>query len=127
MAGDQGGERLQEGQKARQGVCPARHRALYKALIHHAVVNKGEYDPYTGEKLAWELVSTWDTSRKQPEGYEKKFALLPTIDHVVPDALEPEICSWQVNKAKNDLTPQEFVALCRTIVKYGSKNKQGRG
>jgi hypothetical protein len=95
--------------------------AVYKALIHLAAVNTGELDPYTGERLCWELISTWDTSHEQPQGYERKFALLPTVDHVNPDVLEFEICSWKINKAKSDLGPAEFVELCKKVAGYRLK------
>ena len=44
-------------------------RHTYELLIHNAVVNGGQFDPYTGEPLSWNLVGTWDTSHKQPDGY----------------------------------------------------------
>ena len=90
--------------------------ALYKSLIHLAVVNSNGCDPYTGEKLAWELISTWTNVKPEhPERLEKKYALLPTIDHCDPDVLEFEICSWRINTCKNYLTPKEFVALCKLV------------
>ena len=46
-------------------------------------------------------------------GTKKRFTLLPTIDHITPDVLEFEICSWVINDAKNDLAPAEFVELCK--------------
>jgi hypothetical protein len=93
-------------------------KAVYKGKIHAAVTGGGQYDPYTGEPLAWELISTWDSRRDHPEGYKKKFALLPTVDHITPDVLEFEICSWVINDAKNDLDPAEFVELCRKVVGF---------
>lgn len=68
---------------------------LYKAFIHLAVVNSGGYDPYTGERLAWELVCTWVGGNRKstdapPEMFEGRYALMPTVDHRDPDALEFE-------------------------------------
>jgi hypothetical protein len=99
---------------------------LYKALIHHAVVDAGEYDPFTGEKLAWELVGTWvgghrKTREDVPEMFEGRYALMPTVDHRDPDALDFEICSWRINSCKNYLQPKEFIALCRRVVSHSSK------
>jgi len=94
--------------------------AIYKGKVHNAVTSGGQYDPYTGEPLAWELVSTWDSSRDHPDGYKKKFALMPTIDHITPDVLEFEVCSWEINDAKCDLDPAEFVELCKKVVKFRS-------
>jgi len=90
----------------------------YKEIIHKAVMDGGQYDPYTGDALAWELISKWDTSHEQPEGYKRKFALMPTVDHVTPNVLEFEICSWQTNDCKADLSPAEFVEFCKKVVKY---------
>jgi hypothetical protein len=87
---------------------------LYKALIHLAVVSAGEYDPFTGEKLAWELVGTWvGANRKSPEDapemFEGQYALMPTIDHKDPDALEFEIVSWRINSCSAALSPAATV------------------
>ena len=91
-------------------------KATYKGKIHDAVMQNGERDPSTGDTLAWELISTWDTSHDQPAGYRKQFALMPTVDHVTVDVLDFEICSWQINAAKSDLSPSEFVELCKKVV-----------
>jgi len=93
-------------------------RAVYKEKIHKAVTDGGQYDPYTGEPLAWKLISKWDSRSDHPDGYKKKFALLPTVDHITPDVLEFEICSWKINDAKCDLTPTEFMELCKKVVKF---------
>ena len=95
-------------------------KAVYKDEIHRAVIASNGRDPYTGEALAWELIGTWDTTHDQPDGYKKKFALMPTVDHVYSDKLEFEICSWQINEAKADLNPDEFVTLCEKVTKYKS-------
>ena len=93
----------------------------YKEKIHRAIEDGGEYDPYTGEALAWEFIGKWDTSRKHPDGYRKEFALMPTVDHITPDALEFEICSWRINDAKAELDPEEFLALCKSVVEHYGK------
>jgi hypothetical protein len=93
-------------------------KAVYKGKIHNAVTDGGEFDPYTGEPLAWDLISKWDTSHVHPDGYKKQFALMPTVDHITADVLEFEICSWKINDAKCDLNPAEFVELCRKVVQF---------
>jgi hypothetical protein len=98
-------------------------QSSYSDKIHQAVLKCGERDPYTGDVLAWELIGTWDTSHKQPEGYERKFALMPTVDHITSDVLEFEICSWQSNKCKSDLKPEELVAFCKKVVEYRAKKQ----
>jgi hypothetical protein len=99
----------------------------YKELIHAAVQSNGLFDPFTGDTLQWELVCTWvDTKKKNPDpGLMKRYSLLPTVDHVDPYAGVPafEICSWLVNRCKNNLTPPEFIALADKIAKY-RKSKQ---
>jgi len=92
--------------------------SLYKQKIHQAVIEGGQFDPFTGDALQWELISLWDTSHDQNENYKKRFALMPTVDHIDPDLLEFEICSWMTNDCKSDLNPAEFVALCKRIAKY---------
>lgn len=115
------GSLFKRDKKRQKPYISAGSKVVYKEKIHKAIMDSGEFDPYTGEPLAWELIGTWDTSHDQPEGYERKFALLPTIDHITPAALEFEICSWQINKAKSDLDPAEFVALCKSVVNHFSK------
>jgi len=98
-------------------------RAFYKSLIHLAVVNCGPNDPYTGEKLSWELIGTWTNTNYEerlPDSYGEKYALMPTVDHRDPDVLEFEICSWKINDAKGDLDPKEFIALCRCVARHSS-------
>jgi hypothetical protein len=96
--------------------------SVYKQLIHRAIAEAGAFDPFTGEKLAWELINTWDTSpsRRPEPGYRKKFALMPTVDHIDPDLCAFEICSLRANGCKSDLDPMEFVAFCRRVAEYKS-------
>jgi hypothetical protein len=103
---------------------------LYKALINLAVVDAGEFDPFTGEKLAWELVGTWvGANRKaveEPEAmFEGKYALMPTVDHRDPDVLDFEICSWRVNSCKNYLSPEQFIRLCGLVTGHCVKERRG--
>ncbi len=100
---------------------------LYKELIHKAVCQAGEFDPFTGETLQWELVCTWDDSNTKnlDESIFKEFALLPTVDHVDPygRGIDFEICSWHINRSKSNLTPQEYVAFCKTIIAHANAAK----
>jgi hypothetical protein len=96
----------------------------YRKLINDAVYANGRYDPFTGEELDWSLIKVWNAdSAKAIDSngtYFRKFALLPVVDHIDPEAAEIrfEICANQVNLCKNYLTPDEFVALCRKIKAY---------
>jgi hypothetical protein len=52
---------------------------------------------------------------------------MPTIDHVDPNRLDFEICSWKINDAKSDMTREEFVNMCSTVEDYCIKgNKKSR-
>ena len=101
---------------------------FYKDLIHAAVNGGGQTDPFTGRPLAWELIGTWDDSAASAHdpAVMKKFAPLPTADHVDPsaEALAFEICSFEINKCKSYLNPEEFVAQCKRIVEF-RKRKVG--
>jgi len=96
-------------------------QSVYMEKIHAAVIKCGERDPYTGDYLEWEKIGTWDTSVHHPDGYKRTFALMPTVDHIDPGALEFEICSWISNDCKSDLLPEELVAFCEKVTKYRKK------
>ena len=94
-------------------------RASYKAAIHAAVIATGLWDPYTGDRMKWELIGTWDTSNVPDNVYlDKGYYLMPTVDHVDPwaDVLHLQVCTWRTNCCKGGLTPDEFVRVCRRVV-----------
>lgn len=96
--------------------------AEYRAAIHKAVTTCGGRDVYTGEPLAWHLISKYtnDESKNGRRKYKAGFAQLPTVDHVA-DGLGPAdfaICGWRTNDAKGDLSLAEFIELCTTIVRF---------
>jgi hypothetical protein len=68
------------------------------------------------------LVSTYSNAESKAgrTAYKSQFALLPTVDHVPGADGEYDfvICAWRTNDAKNDLSHDEFVALCRRVVDY---------
>jgi hypothetical protein len=96
----------------------------YKQTIYAAVIAAGLCDPYTGEKMDWAIIGTWDPVGKNydPGTFKKKYSLLPTVDHTNPDkdTLEFEICSWIVNSCKNDMNRDEFLAFCKKVAAYRS-------
>ena len=98
------------------------NRERYKIAIHEAVLGCGAFDHYTGEELKWSLLGTYNNAESQAERREgkKKFALLPTVDHVGDGLGEAnfKICAWRTNDAKNDLSHEEFVILCRRVVAH---------
>lgn len=94
----------------------------YNIEIHRAVMESEGRDCYTGDKLDWSLISTYENERSKSGGrrYKATFALLPTVDHV-EDGLGPaafKICCWRTNGAKNDLTLPEFLELCEKVIRH---------
>src|ERR1700735_542609 len=73
--------------------------AGYKAAIHEAVKAGGDLDFYTGERLDWSLVSTFDneTAKAGRSRYKKSLWLLPTVDHTLDEQGKQKfvICSWK--------------------------------
>ena len=97
----------------------------YKIAIHKAVTESEGRDFYTGEQLHWRLISQYENEQAKASGrkYKRKFALLPTVDHV-NDGLGPpdfQICAWRTNDAKNDLPLDEFIALCQRVIDHQDK------
>jgi hypothetical protein len=93
----------------------------YRLAIHRAVEASGGLDHWTGERLDWHLIGTYD-NREAAAGkgdHKKQYALLPTIDHrfntPTPDFV---ICGWRTNDAKHDMTPDELLAFCRLVVSH---------
>jgi len=90
--------------------------------IHEAVVASNGKDAYTGEQLAWELISTYDNKKSKVgrREYKKSFGLLPTVDHVSDGLSAPnfKICSWRSNDCKNDLSSDELLDFCRAVLAH---------
>ncbi len=103
--------------------------AGYKRAIQDAVVESMGVDYYTGEQLDWTLISKYrnDAAKKHRHLYKAKFALLPTVDHPVAGKGSAGfvICAWRTNDAKNDLSGQDFIELCRRVVAFADKDKPG--
>lgn len=101
--------------------------AKYKVAIHEVVLESGGYDQYTGEKLNWALVSTYDNAASRSDGfrYKQSFALLPTVDHVDPESRRAKfaICGWRTNDCKNYLTVKELAAFCRAFLKHSGEGR----
>jgi hypothetical protein len=103
--------------------------ARYEAEIHAAVCESGNRDFYTGERLDWSLISTWDneSAKRGRAKYKRTLALLPTVDHTADDHGRQKFvtCSWSVNDAKSDLTLEQFYQLCERVLKYRDQNNSG--
>ena len=95
-------------------------QALYKEAIHAAVIISKGQDAYTGEALDWSLISKYnnENSKQGRHGYKAGFALLPTVDHLTADAAVASfrICAWRTNDAKNDMSVEEFLDLCKKVL-----------
>ena len=87
--------------------------------IHEAFHRCNGFDPYDGSKLDPELLGEYknEEAKAQRAAYKRRFAMLPTIDHVTAKPVADfEIVSWQTNDAKGDMPPEEFIAYCRRVV-----------
>ena len=95
-------------------------RAVYKEAIHAAVALSLGKDCYTGETLDWHLISTYknEESKSGRHKYKSSLALLPTVDHFAAGETEASfrICAWRTNDAKNDLSHEDFVDLCKKVL-----------
>jgi len=96
--------------------------SAYKQAIHEAVIACGGRDFYTGEELNWRLINQYDNEKSKALGraYKKDLAALPTVDHVGDGLGEADfvISSWRTNDAKHDLTLEEFLSLCKIVLKH---------
>jgi hypothetical protein len=96
----------------------------YKIAIHKAVIKSDGLDAYTGKKLNWSLICKWNNedSQKSSREYKKKFANLPTVDHVNSNThyRNPKfsISSWRTNDSKHDQTLREFITLCKNVLQH---------
>ena len=102
--------------------------SMYRAAIHEAVVRSAGRDAYTGEKLDWHLISTYDNeqSKEGKHHYKASFALLPTVDHIEASSSSAtfHICAWRTNDAKNDLSTEAFLDLCAKVLKHAGYQVQ---
>jgi len=98
----------------------------YRDKVHEAVLNDADVDAYTGERMNWSLISTFDNSQAREGGkqYRKTFANMPTVDHDIDGKgmLRFRICSWRTNDSKNDLTVNELKTFCIKVLQYQEKH-----
>jgi len=100
--------------------------AGYKAQIHEAVCASSGLDWYTGQRLEWEKISTWDNDLALAGRAEFKggFVLLPTVDHVLGEdgAYTFVICAWRTNDAKSDMSVHDFIEFCRMVIRHHDRD-----
>ena len=93
--------------------------------IHQAFHRCNGFDPYDGSKLDPELLGEYknDEAKAQRAAYKRRFAMLPTVDHVTAKPVADfEIVSWQTNDAKGDMSPDEFIAYCHRVVEIAKQH-----
>ncbi|QNI81813.1 hypothetical protein SynRS9907_00965 [Synechococcus sp. RS9907] len=93
--------------------------------IHQAFHRCNGFDPYDGSKLDPELLGEYknDEAKAQRAAYKRRFAMLPTVDHVAAEPVPDfEIVSWQTNDAKGDMSPDEFIAYCHRVVEIAKQH-----
>lgn len=93
--------------------------AEYKRAIHKAVINSNGLDDYTGDRLNWKLINSYNNqkSKLNKAKYKKTFNYLPTVDHANPwsKKIDFKICSWILNDVKHDLSIKELKQLVSKI------------
>lgn len=98
----------------------------YRTRIHAAVCASEGSDHYTGEPLDWSLIGTYcnESSKAGRSTYKAGIALLPTVDHVLlqDGTYDFVVCAWRTNDAKNDLSHDEFISLCRRVIQHHERN-----
>lgn len=91
----------------------------YKKAIHSAVVISKGHDFYTGDMLNWDLIGKFGVPDAHGVANYKKEPNLPTVDHLNgrnERDLIFVIAGWAVNDAKNDLSYNELLLLCKKIL-----------
>jgi hypothetical protein len=105
--------------------------STYRSAIHAAVLRSAGVDAYTGEKLDWHLISTYDNEQSKDGKHEYKasFALLPTVDHIEASSTSASfhICAWRTNDAKNDLSTESFLDLCAKVLRHAGYDVKRTG
>ena len=97
---------------------------VYMGAIHTAVERCEGVCEYTGESLHWHLIGTWNNDEARTGGapYKRKFAGMPTVDHVHGADGRPislgdlKVTSWSLNDAKGDMALDQFLTLCHRVV-----------
>ena len=89
----------------------------YKQKIHQAVLDGGEFDPYTDEKINWGLISK-EKTLKMVNFIDSGYAMHPAVDHINPEEFGFEICSWISNESKSCMTSDQFVDFCRKVTRF---------
>ena len=97
--------------------------------INQAFHRCNGFDPYDGSNLNPELLGEYknDEAKAQRAAYKRRFAMLPTVDHVKAEPVADfEIVSWQTNDAKGDMPPEEFIAYCRRVFQVADQQGSNR-
>ncbi len=93
--------------------------------IHQASHRCNGFDPYDGSKLDTALLGEYKNKDAKAQGaaHKRRLAMLPPVDHVTAKPVADfEIVSWQINDAKGDMPPKEFIAYCRRVVQIADQH-----
>jgi hypothetical protein len=104
-------------------------REAIKRAIHIAVVQSRGLDAYTGHMLDWQLIGTYSNAESAVNGraYKRRFHGVPSVDHVGDGLGAPDfrICAWRTNDCKSDLTYDEFIEFCRSVLSHHEQPAEG--
>ena len=110
-------ERQAQNCKCRDQKSERRPIDAYRQAIHKAVGKSDGLDCYTGDALEWNRLN----HEKPAVGGQHNHRIMgryPSVDHYQGTGrLDFRICSGSVNHAKGALDHQQFVDLCRKVVK----------
>jgi len=94
--------------------------SVYKKAIYDAVIHCKGVDAITHSAMDWGLIGSYRSDQAQKNGrdYKRLYFGLPTVDHLDDGLGQPDfqICRWDTNDCKNDLTDDELEAICIRIL-----------
>lgn len=98
-------------------------RASLKAELHRVLLAGNGRDQYTGSKIYWKhLRADWVDGNAGVTNYRHLMTLrrcMPTFDHVRGMGHRRyALCRRMTNHAKSFMSPAQFVALCREVVRH---------
>lgn len=102
----------------------------YFTAVFEALKNCAGIDYYTGDELNWKITLADKQAGTEPEKKEaastEKRQERVTFDHINGrnlTKLKFVVCAGKTNDAKNDLTQDEFVKLCRAVVAFADEKQ----
>jgi hypothetical protein len=100
--------------------------SIIKKKLHKAVWHSKGLDYYTGAPLNWSQIGKYKNEEQKIGGlaYYKSFYDAPAMDHEFEEdgTYSVRVCSRRTNMAKSRLNHEEFLAVCREVVKHYDEN-----